>query len=242
MSNDIVFGTDSLKDSAAKLTKIYLRVKGGTLSNEEYKHTGIYCSIPDIDIIDFFTKHEGNKRLAVTGLLCAGFSLLQNNINDFSISLYDIGQVFSRVSLIEDVDYAIMDETVLDVFVHKKYQTGLRRITLYVPEELWGMLYGMSLRLKIKFSSFLLYLLRTGIAEYNNFLKRFANTRTELSIPYEYMNTAEKWKKVFMESVAVKYNDLLGRVEYLYNTYGDVLENGHKDLKEAMQNIIKKST
>jgi len=238
--NDIVFGTDSLRDDAAKLTKIYLRVKGGTLTNDEYRHTGIYCSISDADIIDFFTRYEGNKRLAVVALLCAGFSLIQNKLNEFSVPLYDIGQVFARVSLIEDIDYALMEETVLDIFVHKRYQTGIKRITIYIPEELWGMLYSISLTLKIRFSSFILYLLRTGIAEYNNFTSRFSNK--SLDIPYEYMQTAEKWKKVFTESVPVKYNDLLSRIRYLYNTYDDILDNGHEDLKKEMKKIIEKST
>jgi len=128
----------------------------------------------------------------------------------------------------------------LDIFVHKKYQTGIKRITIYIPEELWGMFYGVSLTLKIRFSSFILYLLRTGIAEYNNFISRFSNK--PLDIPYEYIQTAEKWKKVFTESVAVKYNDLLGRIKYLYTTYNDILDNGHKDLKEEMKKIIEKST
>ena len=239
-SSDIVFGTDSLRDDASKLTKIYLRVKGGTLTNDEYRHTNIYCSIPDVDIIDFFTKHEGNKRMSATALLCAGFSCMQNKLNEFSVSLYDIGQVLSRVSLIEDIDYALIEETVLDIFVHKKYQVGIKRVGLYIPEELWGMLYGVSLTLKIRFSSFILYLLRTGIAEYNKFTSRFSNK--SLNIPYEYMHTAEKWKKVFTESIAVKYNDLFSRVKYLYTTYSDILDNGHTDLKEEMKRIIEKST
>jgi len=236
--NNIVFGTDALRDDAAKLTKIYLRVKGGTLTRDEYRHTSIYCSIPDADIIDFFTKCEGNKRLSITALLCAGFSLIQNNLNEFSVPLYDIGQVFARVSLIEDIDYAIMEETVFDIFVHKKYQTGIKRVDIYIPEELWGMFYGVSLTLKIRFSSFILYLLRTGIAEYNNFTSRFS--RGSIDIPYEYVQTAEKWKKVFEESIAVKYNDLLSRIKYLYNTYSDILDDGHKDLKEEMKKIIEK--
>jgi len=237
---NLEFGTDNLQDDAAKLTKIYLRVKGGTLTNEEYKHTSIYCCIPDADIIDFFTKHEGNKRLAITVLLCAGFSLIQDKINSFPVPLYDVGQVFARISLIEDIDYVLMEETTLDMFVHKKYHTGTKRVTMYITEELWGMLYGVSLTLKIRFSSFILYLLRTGISEYNKFTSRFSDKT--IDIPYEYINTAEKWKKVFEESVAVKYNDLLGRVKYLYNTYENVLNNGHQDLKEEMKKIIDKST
>jgi len=240
VTSNLEFGTDALRDDAAKLTKIYLRVKGGTLTNDEYRHTNIYCSIPDVDIIDFFTKYEGNKRLSATALLCAGFSCIQNKLNEFSVSLYDISQVLARISLIEDIDYALMEETVLDIFVHKKYQTGIKRVGMYIPEELWGMFYGVSLTLKIRFSSFILYLLRTGIAEYNNFTSRFSNK--SLVIPCEYMQTAEKWKKVFTESVAVKYNDLLGRVKYLYNTYDNILSKGHEDLKEKMKRIIEKST
>lgn len=240
MTDDIVFGTDSLRDSAAKLTKIYLKVKGGTLTNEEYRHTGIYCSLPDVDIIDFFTRHEGNKRLSTVALLCAGFSRIQNTLNDFPVLLYDISQVFARISLIDDIDYMIMEETVFDVFVHKKQQTATKVVGLYIPEELWGMLYNISLTLKIKFSSFVLYLLRTGIVEYNTFVSRFSNKHVD--IPYEYIHTAEKWKKVFEESIAVKYNDLLSRVKYLYNTYSDILDNGHEDLKEEMKKIIDKST
>jgi len=235
---NLEFGTDNLQDDAARLTKIYLSVKGGIFSNDDYRHTGMYCGVSDVDIIDFFTKQLGNKRLAVTVLLCAGFSLIQNKLNDVPVSLYDISQVFARISLISNIDYMLMEETTLDIFVHKKTDTVVRRITVYIPEILWGMLYGVSLTLKIRFSSFLLYLLRTGIAEYNNFTNRDSNR--PLTIPYEYVSIAEKWKTAFTASVAVKYSDLLSRVKYLYSTYGDILDDGHTDLKEEMKRIIDK--
>jgi hypothetical protein len=238
--DDLVFGTDNLQDDAAKLTKIYLRVKGGMLSNEEYKHTNIFCSLSDADIIDFFAKHEGNKRLAITVLLCAGFSLIQNKLNEFPVSLYDIGQAFARISLIPSIDYALMDETALDIFVLNRYQTSTRTVGVYVPEELWGMIYGISLNFKIKFSSFILYLLRTGVVKYNEFTKRSSNK--PFNIPYEYITTAEKWKGVFVSSITVKYSDLLGRIKFLYNAYSDILDDGHEDLKEEMKRIIDKST
>ena len=158
MTNDIVFGTDNLQDRAANLPTIYLRVKGGTLGNDEYRHTTLYCSIADADVIDLFTKHEGNKRLATTALLCAGFSLIQDKLNSFPLPLYDISQVFSRISLIEDIDYALMEETTLDIFVHNKYQTYVKRINLYIPQELWSKIYGVSISLKIRFSSFIFIL------------------------------------------------------------------------------------
>jgi len=237
---NLEFGSDNLQDRASNLTRIYLRVKGGTLGNDEYRHTSLYCSIADADIIDLFARHEGNKRIATTVLLCSGFSLIQDKINSFTVPLYDISQVFSRISLIEDINYALMEETVLDIFVHNKYQTYVKIINLYIPQELWSMIYGVSIILKIRFSSFILYLLRTGIVEYNNFVSRFS--RMHIDVPYEYEHTAEKWKKVFEESVAVKYNDLLSRVKYLYNTYEDVLNDGHEDLKEEMKKIIDKST
>ena len=238
--DDLVFGTDNLQDDAAKLTKIYLRVKGGTLSSDEYKHTSIFCSITDTDIIDFFTKQLGNKRLATTVLLCAGFSFIQDKLKKSPVSLYDISQVFARISLIPSIDYALMDETALDIFVLNRHQTGTKRVGVYVPEELWGILYGVSLSLKIKFSSFILYLLRTGVAEYNKFTNRDSNR--PLSIPYEYITTAEKWKKVFISSVNVKYVDVISRIRYLYNTYNDIFDDGHTDLKEEIKRIIDKST
>lgn len=234
------FGTESLRDDAARLTKIYLSVKGGTFGNDDYKHTGMYCGMSDIDIIDFFTKQLGNKRLAVVALLCAGFSLIQDELSKFSVSVYDIAQVFARISLIQDVDYLLMEETTLNIFVHERTDTVVRRVTIYIPEVLWGMLYGVSLTLKIRFSSFILYLLRTGIVEYNNFTNRFSST--PIDIPYEYISIAERWKTAFTSGVAVKYNDLFGRIKYLYDTYGDILDDGHKDLKEEMKRIIDKST
>ena len=236
--DDLVFGTDNLQDDAAKLTKIYLRVKSGKLSNDEYNHTNVLCCISDTHVIDFFTKQLSNKRLATTVLLCAGFSLIHSKLTEFPVSLYDISQVFARISLIPSIDYALMDETALDIHVLNKYQTSTKTVGLYIPKELWGMLYGISLSLKIKFSSFILYLLRTGVAEYNKFTNR--DSDSPLLIPYEYVTTAEKWKKVFISSADIKYIDVISRIRYLYDTYSDILDDGHNDLKEEMKRIIDK--
>ena len=234
---NLEFGTDILQDSVAKLTKIYLRVKGKSLHEEQYRYISLYCQLSDITKIDFFTKMEGSKRLAVTSLLCAGFSKASLRITDFPVSVFDIGQVFGRLMDIDEVDWVIDDTVMLKMFRVDKM--SCKRITITIPEELWGIIYRVSMDLGIQFTSFLLYLLRTGIAEYNTFVERFS--RGTVEVPYEYLRTAEKSERLLMSALDIRYGDLLNRIRHLYKTYSKVLDNGHEDLKKEIEKIIEKS-
>jgi len=236
---NLEFGTDSLQDDAAKLTKIYLRVKSGTFNNDEYRHTNICCTISDAEMIDFVARAEGNKRVAIAVLLCAGFSKLYSKIRDFPIPLFDIGQVFGRVALIDGIDWVLEDVIDLKISDFKYKKLNVTRYGIYMPEELWGMIYRVSLDFKLSFTSILLYLMRTGIAEYNDFVNRFS--RESVQIPYEFLTYAKRSENMLMQTLDVRYNDSLGRIKYLYNTYEDILNDGHEDLKEVMKNIIDKS-
>lgn len=240
MTNDIVFGTDVLQDRAAKLTKIYLRVKGGGLSNEEYKHVSLCCQLLDVSIIDFFTVIEGNRRLSVVALLCAGLSKLYSCIDKFPISIFDIEQIFGRLMAIDEVDWVIEDTVTLKMSSSSSRVVNVTKTGVYMPEELWGMVHRLSIDLGIRFTSFLLYLLRTGVAEYGAFVERFANKSTKIN--YEYLNYAKQSEKRFMSAVELRYSDLINRIKYLYNNYEAVLNNGHEELKEEMKKIIDKST
>lgn len=237
---NLEFGSDVLQDRAAKLTKIYLRVKGGTLSNDEYKHVSLCCQLLDISILDFFTMTEGNRRLSVTALLCAGLSKLYSRIDDFPISIFNMGQIFGRLMAIDEIDWVIEDTITLKMSSSSSRVVNITKTGIYMTEELWGMIHRLSMEFGIRFTSFLLYLLRTGIFEYNTFIERFANKSTEIN--YEYLKYAEQSEKRFMSAVELRYNDMINRVKYLYNTYSGILDNGHEDLKEEMKKIIDKST
>lgn len=239
MTGDIVFGTDILQDDAAKLTKLYLRVKSGTFSNDEYRHTNIYCTVSDAEMIDFIARTEGNKRAAIAVLLCAGLSKLYPKIRDFPIPLFDIGQVFGRVVLIDGIDWVLEDVIDLKISDFKYKKLNITKYGIYMPEELWGMIYRVSLDFKLSFTSILLYLMRTGVAEYNEFVNRFSRGSTQ--VPCEYLEYAKRSEKMFMQTLDVRYNDLFNRLKYLYSTYSAVLDDGHEDLKGIMKSIIDKS-
>ena len=240
MTNDIVFGTDNLQDRAAKLTKIYLHVKSGGLSNEEYKHDSVSCQLLDISLIDFFTRQEGNRRVATTALLCASISKIYSVIVDYPVSVFDIDQVFGRLMAIDEVDWVIEDTVKLKMSVSASRIVNITRTGIYIPVELWGMIYRISMDLGIWVTSFILYLLRTGVFEYNEFITRFSGGSVD--IPYEYLKYAEQSEKRLLSALDIRYSDMINRIKYLYNTYEDILNNGHKDLKEEMKKIIEKST
>jgi len=231
-----VFGTDSLKDDASKLTRIYLKVKGGTLSNEEYRHTSISCQLFDITTIDFFTKIEGNKRLSVTALLCSGLSRLYSKLAGFPVSTYDITQVFGRLMCIDEVDWVIGDISDLKLSISNYHVVNSSRISIYIQEELWGIIYKISIDFGITFSHLVLYLLRSGICGYNEFIERFSSKSEEVS--YEYLKYAEKYEKLLISILEIRYSDMFKRVKYLYDTYDSILEKEHKNLKEEMKRII----
>jgi len=240
---NLEFGTDNLQDRAAKLTKIYLRVKSKGLDDSEYRHTNIYCTISDAEIIDLFARIEGNKRVAVTALVCAGLSKLYPKLTDFPVPLFDIGQVLGRIVLIDGVDWVLEDRVSLKISDFRYRKLNTTRYGIYLPEEIWGIVYRISIDFRLTFTSILLYLIRTGISEYDNFIKRFSSSRSPLDkIPYEYLEYAEKAEKMLMQTLNVRYNDSISRIKYLYNTYIDVLDDGHEDLKEEMKRIIDKST
>lgn len=236
---DLIFGTDSLKDDAAKLTKIYLRVKSGSLSNEEYKHINFYCQLLDITIISFFTRLEGNRRLSVTALLCADISKLYSKINDFPVSIFDMEQIFGRLMAIDEVDWILEDVVTLKMSSSTSRVINITRTGIYIPEELWGLIHRLSMDFGVQFTSFLLYLIRTGVAEYNNFTERFSSKTTDIN--YEYLKYAKQSEKMFMSAIELRYNDMTNRINYLYNTYKNILDKDHKDLKEVMKKIIDKS-
>ena len=240
MTNDIVFGTDILQDDAAKLTKIYIRVKSGGFSNEEYNHTNISCQLLDISLIDFFTRQEGNRRVATTALLCASISKIYSVISDYSVSVFDIEQVFGRLMAIDEVDWVIEDTVKLKMSVSASRIVNITSTGIYIPVELWGMIYRISMDLGIWATSFILYLLRTGVVEYNEFIKRFSSGSVD--IPCEYLKYAEQSEKRLLSALDIRYSDMINRIKYLYNTYDKILDDGHEDLKEVMKNIIDKST
>lgn len=243
VESNLEFGSDNLQDRASKLTKIYVDVKSKHLEDKEYRHTNIYCTISDAEIIDLFARIEGNKRIAITALVCAGLSKLYPKLSDFPVSLFDIGQVLGRIVLIDGVDWVLEDKVSLKISDFRYRKLNNTRYGIYLPEELWGIVYGISIDFRIMFTSILLYLIRTGISEYDNFVKRRSVSRAPLDkIPCEYLEYAERAEKMLIQTLAVRYNDSLGRIKYLYNTYSDILDNGHEDLKEEMKKIIDKST
>lgn len=242
MTNELVFGTDSLQNKASKLTDIYIRVKSKKISDVEYRHTSIYCTISDAEIIDLFARIEGNKRVAVTTLVCAGLSRLYSKVIDYPVSLFDIGQVLSRIVLIDGVDWVLEDRVGLKISDFKYRKLNTTRYGIYLPEELWSIVYGVSMDFRLTFNSILLYLIRTGISEYGDFVKRWSVSKVPNDIPYEYLEYGKRSEKMLMQTLDVRYNDSLSRIKYLYNTYEDILNNGHEDLKEEMKNIIEKST
>lgn len=240
MTDDLIFGTDVLQDRIAKLTKTYLRVKGSGLSNEEYKHVGLCCQLLDVSIIDFFTVLEGNRRLSVVALLCAGLSKLYPCIDKYPVSIFDMGQIFGRLMAIDEVDWVIEDIVTLKMSSSSSRIVNITKTGIYMPKDMWGMIHRLSIDLGIQFTSFLLYLLRTGVAEYSVFIERFSDKSTKIN--YEYLKYAEQSEKIFMSAVELRYGDMINRIKYLYNTYEDILNTGHQDLKEEMKKIIDKST
>lgn len=237
---NLEFGSDILQDRAAKLTKIYLRVKGGTMSNDEYKHVGLSCQLLDISILDFFTRIEGNKRLSIAALLCAGLSKVYSRIDEFPVSVFDIEQIFGRLMAIDEIDWVIEDTVTLKMSSSSSRVVNITKTGVYMPEELWGMIHRLSIDFGVRFTSFLLYLLRTGVSEYNTFIERFANKSAEINC--EYLNYAGRSEKVFMSAIELRYSDMINRIKHLYNTCSDVLDDGHENLKEEMKKTIDKST
>lgn len=239
MGDDLVFGTDVLRDDVAKLTKICLSVKSGKLPGDDYKHVTIVCKLTDIGIIDFFANFEGNRRLAVTSLLCAGLSKVYSYMNEFPISVFDLSMILNRLMLTKGIKWVLEDVVTLKLSFTSSEFVNNTRTAIYIPKELWGMLHELSIRLGVVFTSLILYLIRTGVSEYNNFVKRFGSQCN--CIECEFINYAGECEEVFKSAVGVRYNDIFTRIKFLRDKYVDILSDGnHEKLKEDIEKVISK--
>jgi hypothetical protein len=234
--DDLVFGTDNLQDDAAKITKIYLRAKGTSRDKDDFRATRVSCLDIDISILKFFKKHEGNKRLAATALLCAGLSRVQKKLSEFPVSIDAISEVFARIKCIREINWAFDYTASLDPYSYVTTGSIKKAMYIEIPEELWGMIYGISEGLMYSFPNFVLYLLRLGILEYNNFIKRFS--RMICTIPSEFSELASEWEKMFMESIDFVYDISFHQIKKLQIKCSEV--EGHEDLKEEVKRIIDK--
>ena len=235
---NLEFGTDNLQDDAAKITKIYLRAKGTSRDKDDFRATRVRCLDIDISILKFFKKHEGNKRLAATALSCAGLSRVQNKLSEFPVSIDAISEVFARIKCIKEINWAFDYTASLDPYSYITTGSIKKAMYIEIPEELWGMIYGISEGLMYSFPNFVLHLLRLGVLEYNTFIKRFSTRMC--NIPSEFSELACEWEKMFMESIVFVYDISFHQIKKLQIKCSNV--DGHEDLKEEMKRIIDKCT
>lgn len=235
--DDLIFGTDVLNDDIAGLTRIYLHVKGGIDDDDKYKLIRLRCSCSDKAKIEFFAKSEGKKRLAVATLLCAGCSVLFCKLKEYPIYIFSISHVLSRLSDIDGVDYVFGDESAIKMN-YLSYGYGMpMSYVIEIPDELYGFIHGLCRDFGFSFQEFLLCLIRTGVTEYNNFVKR-DNNSSGIVIPEEWITFCSHTKKVLLNNVDIRIIALVHLLKLLYDKYNDILEKDHKDLKEEMKRVI----
>ena len=101
--NDLDFGIENLRDD--RLSDIYLRVKGKSYDDSEFKHTNMRCLDIDRSMFDFFKKYEGNNRATRTALVCAGLTRFYEMFN-FPVSVEFIFETIARIKCIREIDWS----------------------------------------------------------------------------------------------------------------------------------------
>lgn len=233
---NLEFGSDNLQADAARITKIYLRAKGTKHDDDKFRATHVRCIDIDMSMLKFFKKHEGNKRLAATALLCAGLSRVQNKLGEFSVSIDVISETFARIKCIKEINWSFDYTASLDPYSYITTSSVKKVMYIEMPETLWGMIYGISESLMYSFPNFVLHLLRLGVLEYNNFTSRFSDYRRPVDIPPEFIQIAEEWEKMFMESIDFVYDVSFHQIKKLYSKCSRL--DGHDELKGNIEKIV----
>lgn len=169
-------------------------------------------------------------------MLCSGLSKIYSVTDNFKVSTFDIDQIFGRLMAIDKVDWVVEDVINLKISMSSSSNINIVKTSIYVQEQLWGIIHTLSMTLGIRFTDLLLYLIRTGVIGYNEFIERFSSKSAEINS--EYISYAKKYEKVLLFTLQLRYDDMINRIKQLYNVYGEMLEKDHKNLKEEMKRII----
>jgi len=222
------FGVDSLS-TPSKITKIYLNTKASLYSDDDYFESNYKATAFDDRLIDDFREREGNKRKAVTALLCSGYSYLFSELG----TIVDDNFAYRLNKLIMRL-YAYADKMPFPFWKKLKFETNdfnvskyYEVIRVYFPAELHSMLSQISFASGIDLSTIIIFTMRIGALHYNEFIKRFSTNFFELDDEIE--EICQKTDDMFANKLLLSIEFNINVMEMLRNTYADVLRDKMKD-------------
>lgn len=212
--DDLVFGTDNLQDNISKLIPICIAVNGGKIPEEGgYKSIRLsnIATTDDEIIIEFFAKELGNKRKAITFVTSAGLRKLYSEVLEYPTSIFQMRQVLGEIARIGEACYVIQDRTKLGVPV-LEYQL-LDSYWAEIPKELWGMICGVSRTLGLHPSHAFMYLIRTGVSCYNEFISNTQfSSLVEIKLRPRLLKSARRSEEIFLHTFDIMYKRLLNTI------------------------------
>jgi len=211
---NLEFGTDILRDDISKLVYICRAVNGGKIPDDGgYKPVNLshIATTDDEVIIEFFVKELGNKRKAITFVTSAGLRKLYSDILIYPTSIFQMRQVLGEIARIGEACYVIQDRTKLGVPV-LEHQL-LDAYYAEIPKELWGMICGISRALGLHPSHAFMYLIRTGVACYNEFISNTQfSSLVEIKLRPRLLKCSVRSGEIFLHTFAIIYKRLLNTI------------------------------
>jgi hypothetical protein len=210
----LTFGTENLRDDISKLVHICTAINGGKIPEEGgYKSIRLsnIATTDDEVVIDFFTKELGNKRKSIAFVTSAGLRKLYSEVLKYPTSIFQMRQVLGEIARIDEVDYIIQDRIRLRIPT-LKYEL-LDSCWAEIPKELWGMICGVSRTLGLHPVHAFMYLIRTGVAEYNDFVSSTSfSSQVEIKLKPRLLKSSVKSGEIFLHTFGRIYKRLLNTI------------------------------
>lgn len=234
-NKNFTFGAEQLEDRPRRISRVISEIFDWDYESDELLHTNVYLGMTHYKIRKDIGRHIGGVNRTFCLLISFGYARLYREFGNF------LGERLSKGSqLIEE--FMFYDDIREIELVHGERRLPFReiplrksrRVDLYIPLELYGMITGMSVDLDLEKSSLIRMLFIIGFDSLDE-VDGFESIKNNISS--RRCDYCSKWSDRYIRVVRGYIDKIVNKVESLYNVYKDELDD---DLVEMLEEYIEK--